>query len=34
MEYVDDILELYEKDKVLGEIYVITNITNNKKYVG
>jgi len=30
----DKILELYEKDKIYGEIYQITNNSNNKRYVG
>lgn len=34
MNFSDDILELNDKSKVHGEIYVITNIKNNKQYVG
>lgn len=28
------ILLLEEKNKIFGEIYIITNIKNNKQYVG
>jgi len=31
---MEPILELKEKDKVTGEIYLITNINENKSYVG
>lgn len=33
-EYKDDILELHEKHKLMGEIYLITNVKNNKIYIG
>jgi hypothetical protein len=31
---MNKILDITEKEKVVGEIYVITNIINNKKYIG
>ena len=31
---MNKILDITEKEKVVGEIYVITNTINNKKYVG
>jgi len=31
---MDNIYELYQKDKIIGEIYIITNIINNKVYIG
>jgi hypothetical protein len=31
---MNKILDITEKDKIIGEIYVITNTVNNKKYVG
>jgi group I intron endonuclease len=33
-KYEDEILELSEKDKVVGQIYKMTNIITNKCYVG
>lgn len=34
MSVLDRLLDPSEKDQVLGEIYMITNAVNNKKYVG
>jgi len=34
MDYSDKVLELNEKDKIIGHIYVITCVETLKQYVG